>query len=203
MGDANCLLSPAVFLDRDGVLNEMVYDPCHGLLDSPRRPEQVVPMRYAGELIGALRLSGYKVIVVTNQPGIAKGTLKLSELAAVNERLKATFFPEAWDALEFCPHHPDYGDECECRKPKAGMLQKAAIEHNIDLARSWMVGDGLVDVQAGRAAGCRTVLVTKLKVNIVERFFEMAGAEPHCIARNLLEALDLIRGTCAPAKFRE
>ena len=196
-------LSPAVFLDRDGVLNEMVYDATHGLLDSPRRPEQVVPMRHARELIGGLRALGYKVIVVTNQPGIAKGTLGVDELQAVHAGLGNALAPEIWDALEFCPHHPDFGPQCSCRKPRAGMLQKAAREHHIDLARSWMVGDGLVDVQAGRAAGCRTVLVTKLKVNVVERFFDMEGAVPDGVARNLLEVLDFIRGNFTFQKARE
>jgi len=196
-------LAPAVFLDRDGVLNEMVYDPIHGLLDSPRRTEQVVPMSNARELIQGLRELGYKIIVVTNQPGIAKGTLTLEELNAVHDRLREVLLPAFWDALEFCPHHPSYGDACTCRKPGPGMLQKAAGTGGIDLARGWMVGDGLVDVQAGRAAGCRTVLVTKLKVNVVERFFEIDGAEPHFVASDLLGVLECIRGRAAFQKSRE
>jgi D-glycero-D-manno-heptose 1,7-bisphosphate phosphatase len=196
-------LAPAVFLDRDGVLNEMVYDSTHGLLDSPRRPEQVVLMKNARELIQGLRELGYKVVVVTNQPGIAKGTLTPEELHAVHERLGQALHPAAWDALEYCPHHPDYGVACACRKPGPGMLYKAASAEGIDLAKSWMVGDGLVDVQAGRAAGCRTVLVTKLKVNVVERFFEMEGAQPDFVARHLLEVLECVRGRVAFQKTRE
>ena len=196
-------LSPAVFLDRDGVLNEMVYDSTHGLLDSPRRAEQVVPMRHASEVVQGLRDLGYKIIVVTNQPGIAKGTLTLDELNAVHERLGQALAPAFWDALEFCPHHPDYGVACACRKPGPGMLRKAAALEGIDLAKSWMVGDGLVDVQAGRAAGCRTILVTKLKVNVVERFFEMEGAEPDFVAGHLLEVLACIQGRSVFQKRRE
>lgn len=195
--------SPAVFLDRDGVLNEMVYDAAHGLLDSPRRAEQVVVMRDATAFLQGLRELGYKVIVVTNQPGIAKGTLSIEELNAVHQRLGDALYPGGWDALEYCPHHPEFGDVCECRKPGAGMLRKAAREHGIDLSRSWMVGDGLVDVQAGRAAGCRTVLVTKLKVNVVERFFDLEGAEPDFVARDLSQALKCIRGEFEFSKVRE
>ena len=80
---------------------------------------------------------------------------------------------------------------------------KAALENHIDLSKSWMVGDGLVDVQAGRAAGCKTVLVTKLKVNVVERFFEMQGAEPDFVVRNLVEVLGCIRGELTFQKCRE
>lgn len=199
----NHCLCPAVFLDRDGVLNEMVYDSSHGLLDSPRRAEQVVPMRHASEVVQGLRELGYKIIVVTNQPGIAKGTLTLDELNAVHDRLGQALAPAFWDALEFCPHHPDYGVACACRKPGPGMLFKAAAMEGIDLAKSWMVGDGLVDVQAGRAAGCRTILVTKLKVNVVERFFEMEGAEPDFVAGHLLEVLECIRGRAVFQKRRE
>lgn len=203
MLDAAQTLSPAVFLDRDGVLNEMVYDPTHGLLDSPRRAEQVVAVHNAKELLLELRLMGYKIIVVTNQPGIAKGTLTSSALHTVHETLEAALAPATWDALEFCPHHPEFGAACECRKPKPGMLMKAALENHIDLSKSWMVGDGLVDVQAGRAAGCKTVLVTKLKVNVVERFFEMQGAEPDFVVRNLVEVLGCIRGELTFQKCRE
>ena len=195
--------APAVFLDRDGVLNEMVYDPTHGLLDSPRRADQVVAMRNARELIHGLRELGYKIVVVTNQPGIAKGTLTLDDLNVVHERLRQLLLPAFWDALEFCPHHPAHGDVCTCRKPRPGMLQKAAGTEHLDLAKSWMVGDGLVDVQAGRAAGCRTVLLTKLKVNVVERFFEIEGAEPHFVASDLMGVLERIRGGAAFQKSRE
>ena len=196
---------PAVFLDRDGTLNEMVYDSTHGLMDSPRRPEQVVPMRFAGELVHGLRELGYRIVVVTNQPGIAKGTLTQAELGDVHVALAKAIPPGYWDALEYCPHHPEHGAgaKCACRKPAPGMLLKAAGEGGIDLSKSWMVGDGLVDVQAGKAAGCRTILLTKLKVNVVERFFELDGAEPDFVAGNLREVLERIRGIGIQRKAKE
>lgn len=194
---------PAVFLDRDGTLNEMVYDPTHGLLDSPRRPGQVRAVAHADQLLRELRAMGFLIVLVTNQPGIAKGTLAVEELHAVNLELAKALAPSHWDALEFCPHHPEFGPACGCRKPLPGMLLKAAREHGVDLQKSWMVGDGLVDVQAGKAAGCRTILLSKLKVNLIERFFDLEGAEPDYVARNLLDALCCIRGAPPAGKVRE
>ncbi|MGD9873939.1 MAG: D-glycero-alpha-D-manno-heptose-1,7-bisphosphate 7-phosphatase [Kiritimatiellia bacterium] len=193
----------AVFIDRDGVLNEMVYDETHGTMDSPRRPEQVAMIRGAGRFLQAVRNMGYFSVVVTNQPGIAKGTLTLAELDAVNARLAELLETEGsrWDALKYCPHHPDggfsprreYVMKCECRKPRPGMIIEAAKELDIDLKKSWMIGDGLTDVQAGHAAGCTTILVTQLKIDQVERFFHTDGREPDFICRNLAEALDVIK----------
>lgn len=193
----------AAFVDRDGTLNEMVYDPTHGLMDSPRRPEQVVAMKNAAAFLAGLRELGYLIVVVTNQPGVSKGTLTLPELEAVNRRLADLLAPAGWDDLRFCPHHPDFGSTCDCRKPRPGMLTRAAADHGIDLAQSWMIGDGQVDVAAGRAAGCRTLLVSKLKISQVEKFFDTNGAEPDAIAPNLMAALDIIAGRATTRKARE
>jgi len=196
-------LSPAIFLDRDGVINEMVYDPTHGLLDSPRRPEQVVGISFASDFIQQARALGYKIVIVTNQPGVAKQTLSIEELNAIHETLAIFLRPAYWDSLEFCPHHPEFGSVCECRKPRPGMILKSASELGIDLSKSWMIGDGLVDIQAGRAAGCRTILLTKLKINIVEKFFDLNDANPHFVARHLHEALIIIRGREYQTRFME
>jgi len=193
----------AVFIDRDGTLNAMVYDPDHGVMDSPRRVEQVRVLPGAADFLRGVRGLGYLAVVVTNQPGIAKGSLSVPELDAVNRRL-AELLAEAgarWDDLLYCPHHPDgdgggvaeYVMECECRKPQPGMLYAAAQRHGIDLGRSWMVGDGITDVQAGRRAGCRTILVTRLKVGTIEKFLELEDGEPDAIAPDLPAALEIIR----------
>ncbi len=196
----------AIFMDRDGTLNEMVYDETHGLLDSPRRPEQVVLIAGVAAFMREARESGYKLVVVTNQPGIAKGTLTLPELEAVNGRLAELLKLEGawWDALYFCPHHPKgppgvaspYVMDCDCRKPKPGMLIRAAAEMGIDLHASWMVGDGLNDIQAGNTAGCRTVLVSTLKLEQVERFFSTKEGYPEIITASLGSAFKSI-GTAA------
>lgn len=193
----------AVFIDRDGTINEMVYDETHGLLDSPRRPEQVVVTAGAADFIKGVKALGYLAVVVTNQPGLAKGTLTAGELDAVHARLAELLAAEgaAWDDLRYCPHHPDggatpcaeYVKSCVCRKPQPGMLVEAAKTYDIDLLRSWMVGDGLNDMQAGQAVGCRSILLTKLKVGQLEKALEMGGREPDGIVGGLAEALELIR----------
>jgi D-glycero-D-manno-heptose 1,7-bisphosphate phosphatase len=195
----------AVFVDRDGTLNEMVYDRTHGLLDSPRRPEQVRLRPGAAAFLAGARRAGFVTVVVTNQPGIAKGTLMENELRRVHARLAALLRREdsaaRWDDIRVCPHHPEGGPfarrrwvrTCRCRKPQPGLLLQAARDLNLDLSKSWMVGDGLNDIQAGRAAGCRTILVTKLKLEHIERFLGRGGVEPDYIVPDLLAALRVIR----------
>lgn len=194
----------AVFVDRDGVLNEMVYDETHGLMDSPRRPEQVRMIPGAGAFLRELRERGFFVSVVTNQPGIAKSTLTVAELETVNDCLSEQLGREggSWDELRFCPHHPDGGSTpnpeyvcaCQCRKPKPGMLLDAACVHGIGLGSSWMIGDGVNDIHAGIAAGCRTALVTKLKLEQVQRFSEFTDCGPDVIVTNLADAVSAICG---------
>ena len=196
-------VNKAIFIDRDGTLNEMVYDKTHGTTDSPRRPEQVSLIPGAGGFLADVKALGYIVIVVTNQPGIAKGTLTFDELGAVNDRLAELLAEEggAWDDLRFCPHHPNPGPggiseftcSCDCRKPASGLLREAAQDHEISLPPSWMVGDGIVDVQAGIAAGCSTALISNLKLDTVERFFNLEGAIPKKIVSSLDKLLDILK----------
>jgi D-glycero-D-manno-heptose 1,7-bisphosphate phosphatase len=178
----------------------MVYDETHGLLDSPRQPEQVRLIKGAADFLRGLSQAGFLTIVVTNQPGVAKGTLTLEDYYAVNRKIASLLATKkaAWDDIRFCPHHPkgarkQFVKKCNCRKPKPGMLLQAAEDQEIDLRQSWMVGDGLNDIRAGRAAGCKTILVTKLKLDQVERFFDLAGGEPDVIVPRLSEALKVIQ----------
>lgn len=192
-------MKKAVFIDRDGTLNEMVYDETHGLLDSPRRPEQVRLVKGAASFLRGVGKLGFATVVVTNQPGVAKGTMTLDDVYAVNRRVARLLAAEhaEWDDIRFCPHHPKgkrrgFAKSCSCRKPKPGMLTDAAGDLGLSLKGSWMIGDGLSDMQAGRAAGCRTILVTKLKLDQVERFFELKHARPHFVARDLAGALKIL-----------
>lgn len=197
-------MTKAVFIDRDGTLNRMVYDETHGVLDSPRRPEQLEPIPGAGAFIKSVKSLGYLVIVVSNQPGLSKGTLTVDELETLNVKLRAALEAEgaAWDDCMYAAYHPDHkatvgvGPEYspDYRKPKPGMLLAAASRHDIDLKNSWMIGDGLVDVQAGHAAGCHTILVTTLKMEQIERFLNMENACPDYVVPNLDEALQHIGG---------
>ena len=193
----------AVFIDRDGTLNEMVYDDTHGLLDSPRKPDQVRLKRGAADFLQGVKELGYLRLIVTNQPGLAKGTLTLNGLNAVNRRLRHLLGGGAadWDGFLYCPHHPAwsrggnrvYVRTCDCRKPAPGLLLRGADDFGVDLTKSWMVGDGLNDMEAGRRAGCRTILLARLKLEQIERFLETKEATPDFIAADLGEALRIIK----------
>jgi D-glycero-D-manno-heptose 1,7-bisphosphate phosphatase len=155
----------AIFLDRDGVLNDPVANG-DAPAESPYRPEDVHLSRGAIEGARALRDAGYALVVVTNQPAAAKGTTTVAALDAVNARVRADLAAAAveLDGWYTCLHHPagtvaGLAGACECRKPAPGMLLQAAEELDLDLAASWMVGDSDSDVEAGRRAGTRTVLI--------------------------------------------
>jgi D-glycero-D-manno-heptose 1,7-bisphosphate phosphatase len=142
----------AVFLDRDGVLNEMVRR--DGERGSPRRVEEFRVVAGAPAAVARLRARGFVVFVVTNQPDLARGRVTPSEMDRIMSRLLSVV---ALDDVALCPH--DDADACTCRKPKPGMLQALAERWQVDLGESFMVGDTWKDVAAGRAAGCRTVLI--------------------------------------------
>ena len=151
-------LRPAIFLDRDGVLIE----DSHYLGDRSR--VRLVPA--AAEAVAALNRAGWAVVVVTNQSGVARGMFSEADVVAVHDHLADLLrgYSARIDAFHHCPHHPDgdvaeYRVACECRKPEAGMLLRAAADLGLDLAASWMIGDRVSDLQAGAAAGCRTALV--------------------------------------------
>lgn len=139
---------PAIFLDKDGTLVE----------DVPYNvdPALIVLAPGAREACHAFAAAGYALIVVSNQSGVARGFFRDTALRDVRLRLEALLGLDLDDFL-FCPHGPT--DGCACRKPEPGMLLDAAAEHGIDLAASWMIGDILNDVEAGRRAGCRTILI--------------------------------------------
>jgi D-glycero-D-manno-heptose 1,7-bisphosphate phosphatase len=156
----------AVFLDRDGVLNELVPDPTSGLPESPLDPRDVRLVAGAATAAAELQRAGYAVAVVTNQPAAAKGRVSVEQLHEVHRRVLELLRDEGveLDAWRICLHHPDgvvpeLSGACECRKPRPGMLLAVAGELDLDLSGSWMVGDTDADVEAGRAAGCRTILI--------------------------------------------
>lgn len=152
----------AIFIDRDGTINKYV-----GFL---RDTEQFELLEGVSEAIKTINQSGYLAVVVTNQPVIARGEVTYDGLQEIHNKMETLLGKDGayLDGIYFCPHHPDSGYEgeikelkfeCECRKPKPGMLFKAAQDLNIDLEQSWMIGDGKNDIQAGKNAGCRTALI--------------------------------------------
>jgi histidinol-phosphate phosphatase family protein len=144
-------LRPAVFLDRDGVVNrypgagQFVLD-WSGFEFMPGVREELL----------RLRAAGYVLVLVTNQSGVGRGLMTQAALDEIHARMQEALGAAKFDAIYFCPHHPDTG--CPCRKPSPWMVRKAAEEHGLELARSFLIGDSGRDVAMGRAAGCRTIL---------------------------------------------
>ena len=153
----------AVFLDRDGTINKYI-----GFL---RDIDDFELIDGVASAIKAINASGYLAIVVTNQPVIARGEVSFEELQEIHNKMETLLGEQGAyvDAIYYCPHHPHKGYEgerpelkieCDCRKPKPGMLLQAAKDFNIDLEHSWMIGDGENDITAGKNAGCHTALIT-------------------------------------------
>jgi D-glycero-D-manno-heptose 1,7-bisphosphate phosphatase len=146
------MMRPAVFLDRDGVVNRtFIRD---GTPYPPVSLQDLEILPNVPEALSALRARGYSLVVVTNQPDVARGTASRETVDSIHERLRSEL---DLDAILACYH--DDADECDCRKPRPGLLFRAARDLGIDLSSSFMVGDRWRDVEAGRRAGCRTFFI--------------------------------------------
>ncbi len=178
----------AAFLDKDGTLiDDLPYN-----ID----PDRIRLATGAGTALRALQALGFRLIVISNQGGIALGRIPEAAMAVVQQRLTALLADEhvRLDGFYYCPHSPHgriahLAFACRCRKPEPGLLFRAANEHGIDLRASWMIGDILDDMEAGRRAGCRTVLIdngneTEWAIGPLRR--------PHRLARDLPQAAELI-----------
>lgn len=154
----------AVFLDRDGLLNELVRYADTGEWESPRAAEDLALRPGARAFVSGLMALGVPLFLVSNQPSAAKGKTTLAGLDGVHEAILAALPGGAFRQAFYCRHHPDavvpdLKGPCPCRKPSPFFLQQAAASHGLDLSRCWMVGDQDMDIACGRAAGCRTLLV--------------------------------------------
>lgn len=188
IADAMDASAPALFLDRDGTIIEEV-----NYLQSP---EQVRLLPGVGHAIHRINQLGVPVIVVTNQAGVARGLFTLHDVDRVHAHLAALLQSEnaVVNAFYICPHHPTAGSgewrtQCECRKPRPGMLLRAAAERNLDLRQSVMIGDKLIDLQAGAAAGCETVLVRTGYGKDCESDARAADVRLLAVADNLADAI--------------
>ena len=169
---------PAVFLDRDGVVNRAeVRD---GVPKPPVRLEDFELLTGVVEAVGQLRHAGFAVVIVSNQPDVARGEQRRTVVEAMNDVLRAALEP---DAIMVCYH--DDSDACACRKPAPGMLLAAANDLTLDLATSFMVGDRWRDIEAGRRAGCRTVFLNRA-------YDERLAETPDVIVSDLAEAVTWI-----------
>lgn len=181
--------TPALFLDRDGTIND---DP--GYLGDPAK---VFLFPGIAEALSSFqKKTGWAIIIITNQAGIARGLLTHNDVAAVNNKVTALLGEQGVQisGIYYCPFHPEFStpDECECRKPSPAMVLKAAEEHNIDLSSSYFIGDSEADVQCGLNAGLRSVLVFtgngRKHIDVLKR----QNTLPHLVAESLKEACEII-----------
>jgi D-sedoheptulose 7-phosphate isomerase len=188
----------AIFLDRDGTINAMVIDPDHGTVDSPATAEDFRLLPGVGDAIRRINEAGFLVAVVSNQPGIAKRRFTAYHLEALTRRMHEDLarLHARVDAVFYCLHHPEAAVEdlrvvCDCRKPRPGLLLEASRSLGVDLRRSYMVGDGIADIRAGAAAGCRTIWIGRRRCDVCQ-VMERDGVSPDYTAENLQAAVDLI-----------
>jgi len=198
--DTNPLkLKRAVFLDRDGVINQMVYNPDFGIVDSPANPDEFFLITGVGRILREIKRNGFLTILISNQPGVAKGKYTQEILAATTTKMHKELkkLGAKLDAEYYCMHHsdavvPEYKRVCDCRKPKPGLILCAAREWDIDLGNSYFVGDGINDVLAGQSAGVKTILVSSKKLYIYDALNERK-ANPNYIVKNLSDAEKIIK----------
>jgi D-glycero-D-manno-heptose 1,7-bisphosphate phosphatase len=145
----------AIFLDRDGVINQKAPEGHY-----VTKWEHFEFLAGAGEGIAKLKQHGFTIIVVSNQRCVAKGIISIPELETLHERMRGKLAESGAiiDRIYYCPHETD--ERCSCRKPEPGMLVRAAKENEVDLRESWMIGDSKADIEAGRAAGCKTAYLS-------------------------------------------
>ena len=170
----------AVFLDRDGVINRALER-----ASKPYPPRTLAEFEILPEVPAAcarLKAAGFLLVVVTNQPDVGRGTIKQELVETIHDEMHRRL---PIDRVEVC-YHPGRGaSECDCRKPKPGMLLRAARKLGVDLAQSWMVGDRWRDIDCGHAAGCRTIFIDR-------GYAEELRQKPHFSAGNLAQAADII-----------
>lgn len=160
--------TPAIFLDRDGVINQ-----------DREYVSQIDDFHFIDgsiEAMRALKQAGWKLIVVTNQSGIARGFYSEDEFLQLTEWMDWSLSDRGvdLDGIYYCPHHPDFGEACHCRKPKPGMLLDAAGELDLDMANSWMIGDKAADMQAAEAAGVASRILVRTGKELTEEGEKLA-----------------------------
>jgi D-glycero-D-manno-heptose 1,7-bisphosphate phosphatase len=178
----------AVFLDRDGTL---IHDP--GYLN---HPDQVQLIDGVAEALAEFHRLGYKTVVASNQSGVARGIVTVEMLERIHDRLRELLAAQgaSLDGIYYCPDHPDgvvpqYRKDSDWRKPRPGMLLAAAREMEIDLGKSWMIGDTERDVEAGRSAGCRTILISTTR----SEYGYPEKSRPDHVAVNMREAVNIVK----------
>ncbi|HPA07187.1 MAG TPA: HAD family hydrolase [Methanoregulaceae archaeon] len=184
----------AVFLDRDGVINEMILNPDTQEYEPPHQTEDIRLYPYTSACLRKLQSEEYELFLVSNQPDYAKGKVTLDNLKKIHEQFVSIFIAQKISFRDFyyCYHHPkgvvrEYSYDCECRKPKPYFLLKAAEDYSLDLKSSWMIGDRDSDILCGQAAGVRTILVDE-----PNSAAKRGKSKPHFTVNDLSEAVNII-----------
>lgn len=192
------MFSKAVFLDRDGVINEMIYDKEHGFVDSPTSPSQFRIIKGVTKAIKLAKKISYKVIIISNQPGMAKGYYNKKTFDEIRGKMYSKFRSSrvTIDDDFYCLHHPNaklikYRKRCFCRKPNIGLIKKAAKIHSLNLEKSYFIGDGIIDMEAANKAGCKSIFVGNVNSTITE-LFSKKDIHPEYVAHDLLDAICFI-----------
>jgi len=187
-------MKKAVFLDRDGVLNELVLNPATGEYEPPHFPKDLVLYPGVLESLQLLDKSGFELFLVSNQPDFAKGKTTLENIQAVHEKLDGILKSAGliFSEYYYCYHHPrgivpEYSFDCACRKPKPHIIIKAAQDYGIDLKNSWMIGDRDSDIECGKSAGVKTILIEN-----IHSLSYRGSSSPDFSAANLKIAVQII-----------
>ena len=192
-------MEKAVFIDRDGVINEMVYFQERGFVDSPFKPSQFVIIRGIPKALSLLKSLGYKTIIISNQPGIAKKHLTMQAFESIQKKMHKELkrYNAFIDDEFYCFHHPDskikkYRKICNCRKPKTQMIKDAVNKHNINIKKSYVIGDGIVDMEMAKKIKCKSIFVGNVNSTIL-KIFKERKLTPNFIASDLLRATNVIK----------
>ncbi len=196
----------AVLLDRDGVINALVYHDDAGVIDSPFTRSHFRLLPRVPEAIRLLNDLGLRVSVVSNQPGIAKGRLKRETLRAFDSTIRSEVRAAGGriERIHYCLHHPEakiarLRQKCRCRKPETGLLEDAAANLGVPLPECYMIGDGIPDLVAASRAGCRSIFIGRWKCEICQ-FTDAPSIRPAFVAKDLWEAANLIRSELAESR---
>lgn len=195
-------MNKAFFIDRDGIIVEMVYDLENGTITTPLKPKNVSLVYGIGELLYFTKKLGFLNILISNQPNIGLKRISEKNFRTVQRKILQELKKEGivLDGEYYCFHHPHakikkYAVNCNCRKPKPGLLLQAAKDNNIDLKKSFMLGDGVNDVIAGNKSGCKTILFANLLeaeyLRLIEK--QLKGIKPDYIIKKLTEAIKILK----------
>lgn len=188
-------MNKAIFLDRDGVINHLIFNPKTNEYESPHEPTDLEIIPGVFEVLKTLNNKGFLLFIISNQPSYAKGKTTLTKIKEIHRRLQEKIEDYGINITEYyyCYHHPDgiipdYTKVCECRKPKPFFIHKAEKEYDLDLKNSWLIGDQDTDIECGISGGVRTIL---LKNKHSEK--KRGSSSPTYTIENLSETIKLIK----------